>query len=254
MGYQNKQIDKLGFNYVCGTFERVDGKTLTLADVGKNDQFSWENMDSIMFLDNGGGTKIREDGYEAFYSYFTKDGEGAPADGWYQFAAATEEGEWIAPEESDDFSFGAGAVIQTAFKNAALVFSGAVHKGPPTIVIANLGFNYVGNPTPCDLTMADIAKNDQFSWENMDSIMFLDNGGGTKIREDGYESFYSYFTKAGEGAPADGWYQFAAATEEGEWIAPDEEDNDITAGRMFVVQTAFKNAALQFKAALPAED
>ena len=59
VGYQNKVIDKSGFNYVCGTFERIDGKDTTLADVGKNDLFSCDNPDFIIFLDDGGGTKVR---------------------------------------------------------------------------------------------------------------------------------------------------------------------------------------------------
>ena len=253
VGYQNKVINKQGFNYVGGTFERVDGETLSLADVSKNDQFTCDNPDLLFFLDDGGGTRVRKDGYLAQYSYFTKADYDAPADGWYVYDAIANDGTWLAPEEEDDFSYGAGAVVTTINKEAALIFSGAVHKGAPTIIISKIGFNFVGNPTPCDLTLSDVTPNDIFTCDNPDLLFFLDDGGGTKVRKDGYLSQYSYFTKDGFDAPADGWYIYDAIANDGIWVGPDEEDNNLTAGTAFVVTTISKEAGLQFKAALPAD-
>ena len=82
MGYQDKAAAKEGWNLICGTFEKVDGSALTLADAKPNTAFSWMNYDSIQFLDDGGGTRMREDGLPAMYTYFTEL-DGAPADGWY---------------------------------------------------------------------------------------------------------------------------------------------------------------------------
>ena len=248
MGYQNKAVAKGGWNLISATFERVDGKDVTLADVSVNDLFTFDNGDTVQFLDEGGGTRVREDGYTAEYSYFPEDIAGTA--GWYSLFAAYD-GEFLSPEAEDDFTNGAGAVIQTVDKDAALLFSGAVHKGPATIGIAKSGWNIVGNPTPCDLTLADIAVNDAFTYDNGDTIQFLDEGGGTKVREDGYTAEYSYFPEDIAGTA--GWYSLFAAYD-GEFLSPDDDDNNISAGTAFVVQTVDKTAALQFKAALPAED
>lgn len=252
VGYQNKAARKEGFNLICATFKSVDGSPLNLNCAKPGSGFSWENGDTIMFLDHGGGTRVREDGYKAMYTYFT-EGDGAPSDGWYQYDAATEAGDFLAIEAADDFSYGAGAVVQASETTANIVFSGAVAKGPQTIIAAKEGFNIIGNPTPVNLTLFDITPSSGFSWENGDTIMFLDHGGGTYVREDGYKSMYTYFTE-GDGAPADGWYQYDAATESGEFLAPEEAENDLQAGDAFVAQTSETTAGIQFKAALPAED
>ena len=252
VGYQDKAAAKEGWNLICGTFEKVDGSALTLADAKPNTAFSWMNYDSIQFLDDGGGTRMREDGLPAMYTYFTEL-DGAPADGWYQIDQATMMGEFVLAED-EDFSYGAGAVIQTADKAGGFMFSGAVHKGAPTIIAAKEGWNIIGNPTPCNLTLSDVTPNETFSWMNYDSIQFLDDGGGTRVRElDGLPAMYAYFTEL-DGAPADGWYQIDQATMMGEFVPADEVDSVLNAGDAFVVQTADKTAGLQFKAALPAEE
>ena len=252
VGYQNKAAAKEGWNLICGTFEKVDGSAMTLADAKPNAAFSWMYSDTIQFLDHGGGTRVREDGLPAIYGYFTEM-DGAPADGWYHFITATEMGEFLPAEENDDFSYGAGAVIQTFDKTAGFMFSGAVHKGAPTIIAAKEGWNLIGNPTPCDLALTDVTPNGAFSWMYSDTIQFLDHGGGTRVREDGLPAIYGYFTEM-DGAPANGWYHFITATEMGEFLPADEIDGDLEAGTAFVVQTFDKTAGLQFKAALPAED
>ena len=73
VGYQNKAVAKGGWNLISATFERVDGKDVTLADVSVNDLFTFDNGDTVQFLDEGGGTRVREDGYTAEYSYFPED-------------------------------------------------------------------------------------------------------------------------------------------------------------------------------------
>ena len=223
---------------------------MTIADAKPNAAFSWMYGDNIQFLDDGGGTRQRDDGYPAVYGYFTTT-DGAPADGWYQNDQATMMGVFAEPED-EDFSYGAGVVAQTFDKTAGFMFSGAVHKGAPTIIAAKGGWNVIGNPTPCNLTLSDVTPNAAFTWMNEDTIQFLDDGGGTRIREDGLQAIYGYFTTA-DGAPADGWYQNYQATMMGEFVPADEIDSDLKAGDAFIVQTLDKAAGLQFKAAIPAD-
>jgi hypothetical protein len=251
VGYQDKAAAKSGWNLICGTFEKVDGSELTLADVKPNAAFTWMNSDTIQFLDDGGGTRVRtSDGQPAIYGYFTTS-DGAPADGWYHYDSATLMGMWVEPEAADDFSYGAGVVVQTFDKTGGLMFSGAVHAGAATIVADKSGWNLIGNPTPCDLTLKDVTPNATFTWMNSDTIQFLDDGGGTRVRtSDGQPAIYGYFTTL-DGAPADGWYHYDSATLTGMWVEPEEEDNTLNAGDAFVVQTFDKTAGLQFKAALP---
>ena len=250
VGYQDKAAAKEGWNLICGTFEKVDGTAMTIADAKPNAAFSWMYGDNIQFLDDGGGTRQRDDGYPAVYGYFTTT-DGAPADGWYQNDQATMMGVFAEPED-EDFSYGAGVVAQTFDKTAGFMFSGAVHKGAPTIIAAKEGWNIIGNPTPCDLTLTDVTPNAAFSWMYGDNIQFLDDGGGTRQRDDGYPAVYGYFTTT-DGAPADGWYQNDQATMMGVFAEPDDADNILNAGDAFVAQTFDKTAGVQFKAALPAD-
>ena len=144
--------------------------------------------------------------------------------------------------------------METADNTAGFTFSGAVHKGAPTIIASKPGWNIIGNPTPCALTLKDATPNEAFSWMYSDCIQFLDEGGGTRVREsDELPAIYGYFTEM-DGAPADGWYHYQGATEMGVWLVPEESDNILEPGTAFVVETADKSAGLQFKAALPAED
>ena len=101
------------------------------------------------------------------------------------------------------------------------------------------------------MTFADAKPNATFTWMNYDTIQFLDDGGGTRVREDGLPAMYGYFTTL-DGAPADGWYQNDQAMT-GLFVEIDEIDNNLNAGDAFVVQTLDKTAGLQFKAALPAD-
>ena len=127
MGYQDKAAAKGGWNLICGTFERIDGSAMTLNDAKPNASFSWMYSDCVQFLDEGGGTRVREsDELPAIYGYFTEM-DGAPADGWYHYQGATEMGVWLVPEESDNIlEPGTAFVVETADKSAGLQFKAAL--------------------------------------------------------------------------------------------------------------------------------
>ena len=126
VGYQDKAAAKEGWNLICGTFEKVDGTAMTIADAKPNAAFSWMYGDNIQFLDDGGGTRQRDDGYPAVYGYFTTT-DGAPADGWYQNDQATMMGVFAEPDDADNIlNAGDAFVAQTFDKTAGVQFKAAL--------------------------------------------------------------------------------------------------------------------------------
>ena len=153
----------------------------------------------------------------------------------------------------DDFSYGSGAVVQTGSTEAGLMFSGEVAKGPQTVLALKAGWNIMGNPLPIAMTFADISANE--IWDpSGDNIQFLDAGGGTKVREDGYQAVYTYLNAdwASSMSCDVGWYQVDALMNDGLFVKPDTEDNNVNPGASFVVQTGSTESGVQFMAALPA--
>ena len=254
VGYQNRAAAKDGWNLVCGTFLTVGkaGSAMTLADVKANDDWDLTN-DTIQFLNAGGGTRVREDGYTAEYTYVTAeyaDMLGCEV-GWYQFDALNAGEDFLTPEAGDDFSFGAGAVVQVGTPTAGLLCAGEVAKGAQTVIAEKSGWNIMGNPLPINMTLADVTANDDWDLTN-DTIQFLNAGGGTKVREDGYTAEYTFVNAeyADMLGCEVGWYQFDALNAGEDFLTPDEEDNAVTAGTAFVAQTGSTNAGIQFKAAI----
>ena len=227
---------------------------MALADVAGNSL--WDpSGDNIQFLDAGGGTRNREDGYQAVYTYLNADWASSMGCdvGWYQVDALMNDGLFLNPEAGDDFSYGSGAVVQTGSTEAGLMFSGEVAKGPQTVLALKAGWNIMGNPLPIAMTFADISANE--IWDpSGDNIQFLDAGGGTKVREDGYQAVYTYLNAdwASSMSCDVGWYQVDALMNDGLFVKPDTEDNNVNPGASFVVQTGSTESGVQFMAALPA--
>ena len=130
VGYQNRAADKDGWNLVCGTFLTVgkDGSAMTLADVKANDDWDLTN-DTIQFLNAGGGTKVREDGYTAEYTFVNAeyaDMLGCEV-GWYQFDALNAGEDFLTPDEEDNaVTAGAAFVAQTGSTKAGIQFKAAI--------------------------------------------------------------------------------------------------------------------------------
>ena len=255
VGYQERPTGTSGWTVITGTFKNIGVGVKTLSDVTVNDV--WDPTgDNIQFLDEGGGTRVRSDSYQAVYTYLNADwasSMGTTA-GWYQVDALMNDGLFLPPEENDDFSYGAGAVVQTGSTEAGLTCSGEVPKGPQTILAVKSGWNIIGNPLPIDMTLSDVTANDV--WDPTgDNIQFLDEGGGTRVRSDSYQAVYTYLNAdwASSMGTTAGWYQVDALMNDGLFLTPEESDNDIKAGSAFIVQTSSDSSGVQFKAALPLE-
>ena len=249
VGYQNRETTPSQWNLICSTFKSV-GKAadaITLGDLKPNELWSYWDGDTVQLLDDGGGTRQREDDLPALYTYITEV-DGAPADGWYQFDKAYNEGEYISAD-SESLIYGEGFVITVANEGAGMMFSGEVPKGPQSFLINKEGWNLIGNALPIATTLANVTPNESYGYWDGDTIQFLDEGGGTRQREDGLPALYTYIT-VGDGAPADGWYQFDKAYNEGEFIAPEDEDFQLAAGKAFVVTVSNPETCIQFPAAI----
>lgn len=236
---------------MAATFLPIGNTELSLSDIAANDAWDPTN-DSIQFLDEGGGTRVRDDGRNAIYTYINATYASALSCevGWYQFDALNNGDGFFTPEEDDDYSYGAGAVIQVGSTSAGLLFSGQVAEGPQTILAAKSGWNIIGNPLPIDMTLSDVSAN--VTWDpTNDSIQFLDEGGGTRVRNDGRTAIYTYINSDYAVALSCevGWYQFDALNSGEGFFTPEECDANVTSGTAFVVQVGNPETGVQFKSA-----
>ena len=266
VGYQERAVEKSGWNLICNTFLPVNGDKagMTLGDIKRNGWDCWSG-DTIQFLDAGGGTASftwtnpetqEEETLDALFTYATIN-EGAPADGWYQYDKAYNDMVYISGNDMA-LEYGEGAVYQTTSPETALLFAGSVADEAQTILSDKSGWNVIGNPTPVDLTFVDITPDGWDFWSG-DTIQFLDAGGGTASftwtnpetqEEETLDALFTYAT-INEGAPADGWYQYDKAYNDMVYVPITETDfNSLSAGAAFVSQTSSDTTGIQFPAAL----
>ena len=260
VGYQNRAVEKSGWNLICNTFLPVNGEKSAMK-LGDFKPAGWDfwSGDTVQFLDAGGGTASFEfegEMLDALFTYATT-AEGAPADGWYQYDKAYNDMVYVSGDEMS-LEYGEGAVYQTTSPETTLVFSGTVADAPQTILSDKSGWNLIGNPTPVDINFADITPDGWDFWSG-DTIQFLDAGGGTESfswtnpETEEVESLPALFTYAttAEGAPADGWYQYDKAYNDMVYISiSDAGFADLKAGAGFVSQTVSDSTGIQFPGAL----
>ena len=128
VGYQERATGKSGWTLITGTFKNIGEGIKTLSDVTVNDV--WDPTgDNIQFLDEGGGTRVRSDSYQAVYTYLNADwasSMGTTA-GWYQVDALMNDGLFLAPEESDnDIKAGSAFIVQTSSDSSGVQFKAAL--------------------------------------------------------------------------------------------------------------------------------
>ena len=137
VGYQERAVEKSGWNLICNTFLPVNGDKagMTLGDIKPNGWDFWSG-DTIQFLDAGGGTASftwtnpetqEEETLDALFTYATIN-EGAPADGWYQYDKAYNDMVYVPITETDFNSLSAGAafVSQTSSDTTGIQFPAAL--------------------------------------------------------------------------------------------------------------------------------
>ena len=239
VGYQNKAVTEGNYNFMVATFDKVNPlATYTLADISVNDDFV---VSTLSFLNpaNAATKSFVIDGYTAdqFFYYFESDlvgtaFEGQP--GWY--FVDEDEGN-MHSANSIAVPFGSSFYIEGA-ENAAVVFSGTVANTDTPIDVVEGAYNFMGNCSPANLTLADIGVSDDFV---VSTLSFLNpaNAATKSFVIDGYtaDQFFYYFESdlvgtAFEGQP--GWY----FVDEDEGNLHSANSIPVNAGDMFYVEGA----------------
>ena len=210
VGYQNKAVTGGNYNYMVATFDKVNPlATYTLADISVNDEFCYS---TLSFLDTDSSTKsFVIDGLtaDAFTYYFEADLEGTEFEGqpgWYYVDDESE----LHSANHISVPFGSAFYIEGLDEGeAALVFSGVVVDGDTPIDVVGGAYNYMGNCSPANLTLADIGVNEDFIYS---TLSFLDSDSSTKSFVIGglsADAFTYYFEADLEGTEFEGqpgWY------------------------------------------------
>ena len=233
VGYQNKGLNS-GFNYVANTFVPVgtERSEMTLGDIQPNEDFV---NSSIQFLTTGGATATVNDPnlgtVKATYVYWTEDDEPEDGAGWYFLA--DDDAEYN--QSSRVIPFGDAYCVDRAGNesDAGLTFAGEVQTTSVTKDL-NSGFNYIGNCSPVNVTLADILPNEDFV---NSSIQFLTTGGATATVVDEnlgtVKATYVYWTEDDEPEDGAGWYFLA--DDDAEY---NQNSRAISAGEAFCVDRA----------------
>lgn len=181
---------------IAPTFEKIDGEVFTLADLKGN----FIDAESVQFTDGDFNT-------DKEYFYFTVEGMGVEKNGWYDEDMNL----------ADNVPVPNGASLMFASQGTTSIqFSGAVSKSKINVTTLDTGFTAVGNSRPMNVKLSDIKFE---GVADADSIQFIDSNGGT-------EKEYFYFTVAGMGVEADGWY-------DGDMNSVDNEEIPAGSGVLF---------------------
>ena len=71
VGYQEVPVEASGFTLITPTFDKVDGSSITLKDIGAKNSY-----ESVQLLNTDAGT-------DAEYFFVSKEDSGLEADGWF---------------------------------------------------------------------------------------------------------------------------------------------------------------------------
>ena len=183
VGYQNKGLADGVFNTVCHTFKAVDGRLWTLGDLIPSDDFS---ASSVQFATGTGSTKKftlpNGDEVEGLFEYWREDEiddgdlpDGATATtGWYLWG---EDGKLYLMSNVQIPEGGCYIVDAHDGDAATLGGAGQVDAEDTDLPLTDGVFNWYGNCSPVDLTLADIAVSEDFS---ASSLQFMTGSGATK--------------------------------------------------------------------------
>ena len=242
-----------GKSYVGATFARVNGGSITLGDIGVNENFA-PMSDTLTILDEYGGEA-------GVYEYLNQEIADAYNDGTgFEFVPG-----WYSLDEFDNWTGettlascnsvtlydGEAMMIQSGSDNAALVSSGVVEDQAVELECYANQKTFLCNASPVTVNFGSITVNADFA-PMSDTLTFLDQYGGE-------ESVYEYLNQEIADAYNDGtgftfvpgWYDLDAFNDwTGESTLPSANTRQIPAGSGFMIQTASQGAAIIVPSAL----
>ena len=188
MGYQDlKETKELEKILLGGTFQKIDGSKLKLADVKPNAQFT--SSDTLTLLDAAGGTK----GKYVFIDESLVDEVKSFDDKYLSFTAG-----WYGNDDWDDFvnnigdlpdapvcqndlvEFESGEcfMLMPSADGVGVNFDGQVAQDDIEVFGKELEKTFRCNCTPVPITLGDIKPNALFT--SSDTLTILNTTGGTK--------------------------------------------------------------------------
>lgn len=232
VGYQEKEANVGVYNCLAATFlpVGVDGSVMTLGEIKATDEFAF-GEDTIMTLTGGGGTDKTYTYCNAIYA-----ADFGIEEGWYLYSDVNNwDGETtLAKQNSTTLPYGTMVILQTGYQGSGLIFAGQVLDENKKFTCTSGVYNMLGNATPVDRTLGDIAGDDNFAFGE-DTLMTLTAGGGT-------DKTYTYCneTYAADFGVAVGWYSYQDVNNwDGEASLKSYNADPIPAGFGFIVQTGY---------------
>ena len=194
---------------MVATFERVDGKPMTLGDI-KAENIGFGNTELQLLNSDGANLVLPEDpdfpGTFASFIYMSEEeADGEFTVGWY----LSEDQDAEHPKNDFELPFGQGFCMDRGDAGAALVYSGNV-RGSDKPITLDTHFNYIGNCSPTDLTLGEIsAVNVGFG---NTELQFLNKDGANMVLPDdpdfpgAFASFIYMSEEEADGEFTVGWY------------------------------------------------
>jgi len=237
VGFQDKEITTGQWNCMTATFlpTGAAGTSMTLGDIKANDTFAFGD-DTLQTLNGNGGT-LGQYTYcnEAMAEEFGFDV------GWYNYEDVSNwDGESaLVSCNNVSLPWGTMVIIQSSYEGAGLVYAGEVLAENKELSITTGEWNMLGNATPVDLTLGDIAANDTFAFGD-DTLQTLNGNGGT----------LGQYTYCNEAMAAEfgfdvGWYNYEDVSNwDGESQLANQNSLPIPSGYGFVLQSSYEGAAI----------
>jgi len=176
VGYQEVPVEASGFTLITPTFDKVDGSSITLKDIGAKNSY-----ESVQLLNTDAGT-------DAEYFFVSKEDSGLEADGWFLDDLETPADDVAIPEGK--------SILFSSLGTESITFAGQVATTGKPVTTEESGFTMIGNNTPVDVALKNLVCTGINSY---DSIQFMDENLSTAQE-------YFFVAKEDSGLEADGWF------------------------------------------------
>ena len=263
VGYANRDLVRGEYNYCVANFLPMgkDKEEMCLGDLKFNENF---RVSELQILEDGGNTMLLdwadypliehgEEDLQAIFDYVAAKDAGAGGEGWYLAQDgdfAYNMNEWLIP-------FGWQFVIDCGDRNAQIIGNGEVDRETEEFDLERGVYNYLGNCTPCKMTLGDLILGANF---RVSELQILEDGGNTMVLDweefplidhgdEDLQAIFGYVAAKDAGEGGAGWY----LAQDGEF-AYNMNEWLLESGDGFVIDCGDRNASIIVPSALPAEE